>query len=329
VLVPAALAVAVLAAIGTASFLGEIRRLGMGWRQAGALAAGAFVVFSVFGFVGDIFGGRFHQPATDWPEALSWMELQRDRGPFRVMWVGDAGVVPGYRQAAGPDGYVLTNGGAGELRDGLPPPGGAAAASAQDAVVALRTGATQRFGRAVAPMAVRYVVLTRQPAPSSGAVEPSPLGAALGEQLDLRELQSQPGATVYENTAWIPGDAVIAARVPTAGPAPAPGTTTRRAGDAGPARGTLLWSEQYADAWEARSSAGALRHEKAFGWSNAFSARGRGPISVSFTDQWWRWPVLVLELVIAGILLRRILRRGRGRRRRGLPGDAVVEEASP
>ena len=38
VLVPAALAVALLAGLGTASFLGEIRRLGLGWRQAGARA---------------------------------------------------------------------------------------------------------------------------------------------------------------------------------------------------------------------------------------------------------------------------------------------------
>jgi GT2 family glycosyltransferase len=322
VLVPAALMVALLAGIGAASFLGEIRRLGMGWRQAGALTAGALVVFSLFGFVGDIVGGRFRQPVGDWPEALQWMDLQRDRGPFRVMWMGDAGVVPGYRQAAGPDGYVITNGGAGELRDGLPPPGGSAAAAAQNAVHALRIGSTQRFGRAVAPMAVRYVVLTEEPAPSSEAVSVSPLAPALGEQLDLRELQSQPGATVYENTAWIPGDAVVVGRVPASGPVPALGPT-RRAGAAGAAGGTLLWSQQYDDAWEAESSV-TLPHREVFGWSNAFTVRGGGPISVSFTDQWWRWPVLALELVIAGILARRIVRRGR--RRRGSRRDVVASE---
>ena len=251
VLTPAALAMAVLAGLGTASFLGEIRRLGLGWRQAGAVLAAAAVVVSVFGFLGDIGGGRFHQPADDWPQALSWMDLQGARGPFRVLWVGDATDVPGYRASAGADGYVLSNGGTGDLRDALPPPGGAGAAAASDAMHALRTGATQRFGRSVAPMAVRYVVLTERVAPDADPTAPSPLAPALAEQLDLRELQSQAGARVYENTAWVPGDAVVAGRVPV-GPSQAPlGATTGRADDPGAVRGTVLWSQQHDDAWEA------------------------------------------------------------------------------
>ncbi len=316
VLVPAALAVALLAGLGTASFLGEIRRLGLGWRQAGAVLAAALVVFSVFGFLGDITGGRFHQPSGDWPDTLSWMNLQRDRGPFRVLWVGDPSTVPGYRQDGGADGYVLSDAGSGDLRDALPPPGGDGATATDDAVHALRTRTTQRFGRAVAPMAVRYVVLTQAVSPGHDPTTPSPFGPALEEQLDLRELQSQPGARVYENTAWLPGDAIVTGRVPVAGPAPALGAATGRIGDTGRMRGTFLWSQQYDDAWEATGAAGNLAHRRALGWTNAFTARGAGPVSVSYTDQWWRWPVLALELVIAGILARRILRRGRRRRTR-------------
>jgi hypothetical protein len=316
-LVPAALAVAILAGLGVASFLGEIRRIGLGWRQAGALLAGALVVLSVFGFVGDITGGRFHQPSTDWPDALSWMNLQRDRGPFRVMWVGDPSTVPGYRLTAGSDGYVLTDAGSGSLTDALPPPGGDGAAAALDAVHALRVGATQRFGRQVAPMAVRYVVLTVRTAPNAGVPTRSPFGRALNEQLDLRELQSQPGARVYENTAWVPGDAVVAGSVPAADTTAPLGAVTGRIDERRPVRGTVLWSQQYDGAWEATSSRGALPHRHADGWANAFTASGAGPISVSFTRQWWRWPLLALELVIAGLLARRILRRGRRGRRRG------------
>jgi hypothetical protein len=332
VLVPAALAVAILAALGTAAFLGELRRLGIGWRQAGALLAGVLVVFAVFGFIGDIGGGRFRQPSGDWPDTLSWMNLQRDRGPFRVLWVGSAATVPGYRQGGDTDGYALSNEGSGELRDALPPPGGAGATAASDAVTALRTGATQRFGRLVAPMAVRYVVLTLQPAPGTGTEGPSPYTTALGEQLDLRELQSQSGARVFENTAWVPGDAVVAGRVPQ-GPLDAPtGAATARAGDRGAVRGTVLWSQQYDDAWEASPATGTLTHREAFGWSNAFTGRGTGPVAVNFADQWWRWPVLALELVIVVVLARRILRRGRGRGRRGRrhePGATQPDGASP
>ena len=91
-------------------------------------------------------------------------------------------------------------------------------------------------------------------------------------------------------------------------------------------RGTVLWSQQYDDAWEATGAAGNLAHRRALGWTNAFTGRGAGPVSVSYTDQWWRWPVLALELVIAGILARRILRRGRRRRtRRRDRSPAVVD----
>jgi GT2 family glycosyltransferase len=323
VLVPAALAVALLAGLGTASFLGEIRRLGLGWRQVGALVAAALVVLSVFGFVGDITGGRFRQPAADWPDTLSWMNLQRDRGPFRVLWVGNPATVPGYRQQAGVDGYMLSDAGSGDLRDALPPPGGAGATAANAAVHALRTRTTQRFGREVAPMAVRYIVLTQAVAPGGTPVAPSPFGPALEEQLDLRELQSQPGARVYENTAWLPGDAVVGGRVPATGPAPALGSATGRAGDTGRMRGTVLWSQQYDDAWEATSSTGTLPHRRAVGWANAFTGQGVGPVEVTYTDQWWRWPVLALEIVIAVILGRRILRRGRRRGRRAQRNAAV------
>ena len=338
VLVPAALAMAVLAGLGTAAFLGELRRLGIGWRQAGALVAGALVVIAVFGFVGDLGGGRFHQPSSDWVDTLSWMNLQRDRGPFRVLWVGDAGTVPGYLQSGDADGYVLSNDGSGELRDALPPPGGAGAAATGAAVQALRTGTTQRFGRRVAPMAVRYVVVTRASAPGGDDQGPSAFSSALGEQLDLQELQSQPGARVFENTAWVPGDAVVAGRVPPLALDAPIGAVTGRAGDRGAVRGTVLWSQQHDDAWEASGASGTLRHRRAFGWSNAFTGRGRGPVAVSFTDQWWRWPVLALELVIAVVLGRRILHRGRRRRnrRRGTLGtdgtgstDGAAETASP
>jgi hypothetical protein len=162
-------------------------------------------------------------------------------------------------------------------------------------------------------MAVRYVVLTQAVSPGADPTTSSPFGPALEEQLDLRELQSPAGARVYENTAWLPGDAVVTGRVPVSG-TPALGATGRMV-DTGRVRGTVLWSQQYDDAWDATGSAGTLSHRRALGWANAFTGRGAGPVSVSYTDQWWRWPVLAFELVIGGILGRRILRRGRRRRR--------------
>jgi hypothetical protein len=121
----------------------------------------------------------------------------------------------------------------------------------------------------------------------------------------------------------VPGDAIVAGAVPPTASTEPLGPVTGRTDDRGAVRGTVLWSQQHDDAWEATSSAGTLPHRRAFGWSNAFTGRGSGPVSVTFTDQWWRWPVLVLELVIAGILGRRILRRGRRRRGRRVDRDST------
>jgi hypothetical protein len=176
-------------------------------------------------------------------------------------------------------------------------------------------------------MAVRYVVLTERVAPGSDDGGPSPFAPALAEQLDLRELQSQAGAHLYENSAWVPGDAIVAGRIGT-GPSGAPlGASTGRIGDRGSAAGTVLWSQQYDDAWEASSSAGSLPHRRSFGWANAFTARGSGPITVSFGDQWWRWPVLAGELVIVALIGRRIVRRGRRRGRLRTEPDGVSLDA--
>ena len=42
-----------------------------------------------------------------------------------------------------------------------------------------------------------FIVLTQAVSPGHDPTTPSPFGPALEEQLDLRELQSQPGARVY------------------------------------------------------------------------------------------------------------------------------------
>lgn len=178
-------------------------------------------------------------------------------------------------------------------------------------------------------MAVRYVVLTQQVAPGADAGEVTAFAPALDQQLDLRQLQSQPGARVYENVAWVPGDAVVSGRVPRLAPHAPLGTSTGRIDERAPVRGTVLWSQSYDDAWEATNAAGdTLTRRRAFGWSTAFAGRGSGPVSVSFTDQWWRWPILALELVIVVLVGQRVLSRGRRRRRRAREAAAAAADGA-
>jgi hypothetical protein len=255
------------------------------------------------------------------------MQAQRDQGPFRALWIGSPTVVPGALHRVDETAYAVTVDGSGDLRDALAPPGGRGSAAVSAAVRALLEGTTTRLGQRVGPMAIRYVVVPMRESPGAAGSDPATatVRARLAQQLDLRELQGAPGAVVYENLGWLPGDAVVTGGIP-AGRAPVgPSTPHRRVGVGRPVDGTVLWSQQYSDAWSLDAAA-AGRHVRADGWANAFVG-ARSARRVSFTDQWWRWPMLLIEIVIAAWMARAVLRRGRAARRRrmlaaGGNGDA-------
>ncbi|MEP6623212.1 MAG: glycosyltransferase [Acidimicrobiia bacterium] len=288
-LVPVALAFALIAGIGVATFLEEVRRHGLGWRQALSVVAAAAVGLAALGFVGDAAGGRWHQPSGDWNETLSWTRLQRDRGPFRILWLGRPDVVPGSPHRSGADAFALTNDGPGDLVDQLPPPGGAGTAAITDAVARLRRVATTRFGRLVSPMDVRYVAVPVRPDPGPGGatVVERDLVGALSQQLDLQQVDVVQGLQLYENTAWVP-------------------VATARRG------GSYVWSQQYSASWHGERAGRTLDHRRAFGWTNRFvTGSETGPVSVTFERQWWRWPLVLFEALIVAALVRRARRRRR------------------
>lgn len=326
VLVPAALAVSQLAGLGVAAVLGEVRSRGLGWSQVAAVLAGTLLAFAVLGFVGDTAGGRFHQPSDDWSSALEWMTAQRDRGPFRVLWIGRPEAVPGAIHRSGPDAYAITLDGPGDLRDLLPPPGGHAMSLLDDAVRALRQRTTTRVGRMIAPMAVRYVVVPDRAAPDAPRVGPPSSRGALRDQLDLAALEASPGIAIYENRAWVPGDARLG-DAPTA-PVGIDGAAAITAVDPG-APGVQLWSEQYDAAWRGRSPGAQLRHRRVFGWANGFPVPRGGRATVTFANQWWRWPTLLLEAVIVAAVVRGGLRRRRRARRAAEGADRSDAGSTP
>lgn len=305
VLVPAALAMAMMAGIGVSSFLTDIRRHGLTWRQPLTVVASATLVLAALGFIGDAAGGRWHQPSSGWTENLSWMSSQRADGAFRVLWIGNPNVVPGDVHRAGDDGFALTNDGPGSLRDSLVPPGGDGLEATGKAIAALQSRTTTRFGRMVGPMAVRYIAVPSRPGPGGESAAPKRVGVletTLAEQLDLRELNVEPGLRLFENVAWM------------------------ASGSAAPT-GTVLWSQEFSDGWRGSDRTGSLQHRRVFGWANGFSSPSGDPVTVTFGRQWWRWPMLVIELLVVAVVARQALRRGR-RGRRARRAARSVEVAS-
>ena len=227
-LAPAAIALALAGALGMKAFEVDLHGYRFGWRQvvsglAAVAAAGA--VLPVLG--ASIADGRWGMPDHGWDQPLSWLDDRADEGAFRVLWVGDPETLP-------LAGWELDEGLAyATSRDGLPDvtelwPGSSSGATRllADAVLLARDGSTNRLGRLLAPMAVRYVAVPSRLAPDGDGAVPRPVPAglvrALGAQLDLRRVDTDPALLLYENTAWVPGRATLT------GDAAAEGTSAAR-----------------------------------------------------------------------------------------------------
>ena len=338
VLVPAALGLALAVGLGVEAFLEDVRLGHFGWRQVLSIVGAAALAVSAFGFAADSVGGRWHQPDSDWTQTLSWMRAQQDAGRFRVLWLGDAEVLPGDPIRTGEVTYALTNDGPGDARAMLPPPPGGASARVGHAVDLLENGTSSRVGRLLGPMAIRYIAVPERPDAGAVATDPPPptLRAGLAAQLDLIRLEAPPGLVLYENRAWVPGLAVgtergLAGEV-TAASAPGSAGTARPItdGKSAPA-GTILWSQAFDGAWHATSNGKTLDHRRAPGarWANAYRHPVPGSVSISDTQQWLRYPIVLIELLLvlgAVMLWRGTTRFRRKRARATAPDQAAASE---
>jgi hypothetical protein len=206
-LAPAAIAMALAAGLGLVAFRTDLPAYRFGWRQLASTAAAAAIALGTLPVLGAAVDGRWHLPAHDYRGQLSWMPDKRADGDFRVLWVGDPEALP-------LDGWHLDDGLAYGLSDNALPdvvdrwPGSDTGATRRtaNAVVAARDARTTRVGRALAPSAVRYIVVVDRAAPTSDA--PRFAGAtddivrALAVQLDLKLVSSDRDEVVYENAAW-------------------------------------------------------------------------------------------------------------------------------
>ncbi|HZP31483.1 MAG TPA: glycosyltransferase family 2 protein [Acidimicrobiia bacterium] len=295
----AALGLALAAGIGIGAFADELRRARFGWRQLAALAAGAGVALVAVGFAADAVDGRWHAPSDDWQHQLAFTSDQGYQGTFRILWLGRAEVLPldPFDAGGGSLSYSLTRNGPGDVRELLRAPERGDDAVVRDAV-ALATGQrTNRLGRLLAPMGVRYVAVLSTTGPG-GQGDPPPPGvtASLAEQLDLARLHAPSGLVLYENLAWIPERAEIkgpaAAQVPTGNVDPSRSALrTDLSADAVPlgsapvAPGTALLGQAHDADWKATAGGHELRHERAFGWANAFRVPARSTVSIVFDGQ--------------------------------------------
>ena len=322
-------AVALLAGLGVLAFDHDLPAYRFGWRQLAPFVALAAAAVAVMPTLAAATNGRWYLPTQDLNDALGWMPEHQAEGAFRVLWVGDPQTLPlaGWRLQSG-IAYATSEGGVPDARNLWPPSRPGPAGQVVDDLALARAGQTTRLGHLLAPLAIRYLVLPVRPASGSAVnrivAPPSDLLDALGTQVDLRSVETDPAFVVYENAAWGPGRALL----PAAAVGPSHGTGARAAqaaelagatallpGQSGPASfrgsvprpGDVFLSAAGSSRWQLQVAGQTAARRPAFGWASAFAAPA-GAANLTYRTPPIRalelWVVLVLWAAGLAFLLR-------------------------
>lgn len=335
---PAAAALALAAALGMVAFERDLSGYGFGFRQLAALVAAAGVALATVPVAVAAVDGDWDTPDSDFTRTLAFMEEDevRGAGAFRVLWLGDPEVLPvaGHRLADGLS-YGLSRDGAPGVDERWAAPADPSTSLVAEGLRLAADGRTERLGRLLGPLGVRYVVMAEQAAParSGTPVRPLPDGvqATLAQQLDLRAVAVDPALAIYENTAWVPSRATLAAGAADAGAvaaavaAPAPfeatvgldlsastpalaeaSSPTRFRGSVDP--GIAYLAETASPRWELRAGGALAERAEAFGWANAFRVGEGGEASLRYRTSPLRWLAVAgqaaLWLAMVALVLR-------------------------
>lgn len=305
-LAPAAAALAGAVAMGAAAAQVDLRGYRFSWRQIAPLAGGLALVAAVLPVLGAATDGRWNLTSEEVARSVAWMPAQAAEAPFRVLWLGDPEALPldGW-QLDGEEGvaYATSRNGPPDATELWPGPPSESTEAIGAAVRIARQGGTARLGRLLAPMGVRYIVVPSQLAADDEARElsvPPGLTRALGSQLDLRVLPSDPALDVYENVSW-GGSRALLSEAAAAALRNGPRTGADLAGSQpvlpgnGPVRfegqipgaGTVFVAESPSGRWELRVGGRTASRVDAFGVANAFLVPEGGAAQLRY-----RTPVL-------------------------------------
>ncbi|OWY62442.1 hypothetical protein B7486_58405, partial [cyanobacterium TDX16] len=334
-LAPAAAGLALAVGMGATSISAELAGSRFGTRQLAVAVCVASLALFTLPTVGAAVGGRWDAPRGDVSGPLGFFDDEAEEdGPFRVLWIGDPEAVPlsGWSLGDGIE-YATSDEGLPTVQDDWSGSDDGATGLVADALTSAEQRETSRLGRLLGPMGIRYVVVPQQAAPVPYDDEPRPIPRsvvdALGEQLDLEEVEVNPAIIVYRNEAWAPTRTVLPegstdgegdplqqmTEVDLAG---SPAALSDEDGFAS-FSGQVESGEPYlaaaaSDRWSLDVDGEGLERSEAFGWANGFAATGGGEGTLRFSTPATRYVVLLVQVaawvLLALGLLRRRLRTG-------------------
>ena len=340
-LAPAACGIAIAAAAATASLELDVRGARLGWRQPlGVLVTLGVAAGLLPSLIAAFNGTWFAQRSTS--AYLRQLPTASVKGDYRTLYLGDPRLLPApSRPTVGGISYAVLNDGPLVVADQFLAPVTGGDALVGEALELMRDARSQRAGRLLAPLGIRYVVVPVDTHTDSGAgttiAELSPgLLDSITAQLDFRVVGSTDEVRVYENTAWLPVtstlDATASQRSNQAGLAALVGESSgagtavfveATAGSKSTAvlpAGTFLFATSDSANWHLSIDGKDVPHRGAYGWAMAFDAPAGGQATLSYRAPSVRRLLVIgqLALWILGLVfiagLRPRLRHRRGRR---------------
>lgn len=345
-LAPAACGLALATALGVVAFEVDLPGYRFGWRQAASFAAAAALAVGTLPVLVASLGGRWDAPAEGYPSVLSFLDReQSELGAFRTLWLGDPAVLPlgGWAYADG-IAYATTDDGLPTVADRWPGTPDDTSRLIGEAIALAERGETSRLGRLLAPMGIRYVVVTEADRPLADPPRPAPaspaLLAALGEQLDLGEVEVDTGLRVFRNAAWTSSRSLLAdtevgrgggAYVTEALDADLAGSPSVLARVEGPSRfegpldegDEVLWASAGSPRWRLEVDGQRAARSQVFGWANAFTVPSGGDAVLRFDTP------ITRHLLLAGqgilwVLVASMVRRARRAEAVAVEADAAT-----
>lgn len=319
-LVPVAAGLAIAAAAALAAFDLDVRGGSFGWRQPLGIAASLAVIVGVVPGVVSVGPGDWDAPSTP---LLSLIEARLedvpDDGPgdYHALLLGDARILPApaieYRDGVS---FAVISDDDLDIRSRWAP-----TTEGNDAIIdalnQIAAGSTQRAGRLLAPLGIRYIVVPEIDGVVSTSSDPldQPLGLvdALDKQLDIVS-EGLPTVEVFENTSWLPtysfltgptaeasraaGDEALVGADLTSAQAVFSGADARSDSRSELTPGVVHLAVPFDEHWRVDVDGRQVPPRPAFGTMTAFDIDNAGSATLSYETAVSRSAVLVFQAVL-------------------------------